>query len=664
MRFDSFSPFVKLLTAATVVVVLAVCAQGVMWLAGSDSSIVDARSRGLLIGLALASLLVLMALDRRPASDFGLFVGPIWKKVFYGSFALGFATLGGYLALGCACGVFTPRTADVTAARGLKAALAAMSSFPLAITEQIMFSGYLLSILRDRYRRETAVLVPAMLFALMTQVRDPGGLLAASGQQLVVGTFLAATLLGILRLRYGTILMPAGLLAGWIAVERVVDKLRLLGDGGESPLTQWMAPQGDPRRAPVMWLVLAAAITICWLILRIRGEGKIPAISPSVDTNFKRIFPLSNALMLAPLDVWLAQLWRAHFRVGLRYLPRLVVILVCSTLNTILTLPERLLLPWLLRRTQVRDPVFIVGVHRSGTTHLHNLLALDPQFRAPRLYQTMNPFGFLVSGWLLFPFLAAFLPWRRPMDGVRFHVFSPQEEEFAVTGSCGLSPMWGMTFPRHWPHYDRYISTDPWTDRRRARWKAVYMNFVRCLVFRSARRPLLKSPYNTARVGVLRELFPRARFIHIARHPHDVYRSNVHLARQGHVVFQLQDPPQTDNYEIRFLENYHTMEESWEREAATLPDRQRADLRFEDLVADPLAQIEALYRELGLTFGTAFRRRLEDYLATEARYRRNQHGPVTDFERHRINREMAPFMRRWGYADDGLTLERQRRQAA
>ena len=64
------------------------------------------------------------------------------------------------------------------------------------------------------------------------------------------------------------------------------------------------------------------------------------------------------------------------------------------------------MLPPLLRSRRVRDPVFVVGVHRSGTTHLHNLLALDPQFVSPSLYQVSNPLGCTVSGWLAFPLMA------------------------------------------------------------------------------------------------------------------------------------------------------------------------------------------------------------------------------------------------------------------
>src|SRR5690606_23362435 len=120
-----------------------------------------------------------------------------------------------------------------------------------------------------------------------------------------------------------------------------------------------------------------------------------------VSEAFKRSYPFATLGLLAPLDVWLTQLWRARFRVPPVYLARLIATLFFSTLNTVLTLPERLLAPFIVRRKKVTAPIFILGAHRSGTTHLHNLISLDPQFIAPSTWQVMNPPGFLVSGWLL-----------------------------------------------------------------------------------------------------------------------------------------------------------------------------------------------------------------------------------------------------------------------
>ena len=44
-----------------------------------------------------------------------------------------------------------------------------------------------------------------------------------------------------------------------------------------------------------------------------------------------------------------------------------------------------------LRRTQVTAPTFCIGHARSGTTYLHRLMAADPQFSYPLMYELFLP---------------------------------------------------------------------------------------------------------------------------------------------------------------------------------------------------------------------------------------------------------------------------------
>ena len=652
--FAGFSPLGKLAVWLTAVAALAGAIQSAAWVLGLDFNILleSGGGRGVLLGLALGALLVMMAIDGRPAADYGLAVGSRWQKVFLGGFAIGTLAYFGYCALILVPLACTWRTDSISFSRCFGAGLSATTAIPIALTQQIIFSGYLLSILRDRYGRTMAVLVPAALFAVLRRMDDPAALLSSSSYPLVVGMFLIATLLGILRLYTGSILYPAGFLSGCIFVRRFLRKTSLLATTGSHEAVGWTAPNNDPMQAPLMWLFLLVGIGVCWLLLSRQKKDKVLTIEKAVDTGFKRVFPFSNAGMLAPLDLWLGRLIDARFQVGLKYIPRLVVILVFSAFNTILSLPERIVAPLLLRWRRVPDPVFIVGMHRSGTTHLHNLLALDPQFCTPRTYQILNPAGFFFFSWLITPLLGAFLPWKRPMDSVRFNIFSPQEDEFAIAGVSRLSPHWAMTFPRRGAAYDRYIFPDRLGARELSAWKGHLLIFLRKLTFWSRKRPLLKNPYNTGRVAVLDEMFPRARFIHICRHPFDVYRSNVHLAREGHIVNQLQDPDEDDSYQTRFLDNYREMEEAFNRQAARLPSDRVADMRFEDLERDPMGQIRKIYALLKLDFSDQFQERIERYLEGIANYQKNRFKVVPQQQRREIEAKMGPLMERWGYSGD------------
>jgi hypothetical protein len=656
LGFAALAPQAKLGLWLGTIVILATLVQGVAWGLGLEFNILQASGggRGVLLILALGTLLIMMAADGRPASDYGLVATHGWQRMLLGGFLLGMLAHAAYWAVAVGLGAFAIQPHALEGSRSLRIAVTSMTAFPVSMVQQVIFSGYLLSILRDRFSRITAVMVPALVFALLRRMDDPTALLEPANFPLLIGMFLIASLLGSLRLISGGILLPAGLLAGCIFVRRLLRKTSLLVPvSGQSETIGWLAPGNDPLQGPVMWLILAAGLGLCGVWLWRRKANPPAALPPAVDSSFKRVFPFSNTWMLSPLDVWLGRLWDARFRVGFPYLPRLIAVLVFSTLNTLISLPERLIAPLVLRRRKVADPVVIVGVHRSGTTHLHNLLALDDQFATPRAYQILNPVGFVSSSWLIAPLMAAFLPWRRPMDGVRFHIFAPQEEEFALAGVCRLSPYWALTFPRLWSIYDRFVFPADFSAAELATWKGHLLLLLRKLTFWSGKRPLLKNPYHTARVALLRSMFPGARFIHVYRHPYDVYRSNMHMAREGHVVYQLQDPEEADNYQTRFLGNYRGMEEAFYRESADLPPAQVAEVAFEDLERDPLGEIRRLYAQLGLAISPRFQERLESYLESVADYQKNRFKTLPEQVRQEVDRQMAPFMARWGYTAEG-----------
>lgn len=612
-------------------------------------SLLDKNVGGaVLVVVALVSLVALLASNGRGLAEFGVVADANWLR--HGLIALGVGVLGyaGYLAFGMTVGVFSLDLSHLSVSRGFKSLLAALSSLPIAATQQIIFGGLLLGTLRARCGAAFSVLVPALLFGLVATVREEGGPLGTEGSRLLIGLTLLAAVLGAVRLRTGNIVVPVGLLAGMIAVRKLVSKGNLLEFHPNVEWSPWLAPTGDPRQGPVLWGLLGGCLAAASLVLWLRGE-RHPRLDAKSAASFKRIMPFSNLLAFTPLDRWLALLAEARFRVGLKYFPRLVFTLIASALNTLASLPERLVAPLLLKH-KVPPPVFIVGMHRSGTTHLHNLLALDRQFRSPRNYEVFNPHGFLTA-WTTTLAMIPLLMWRRPMDSVRMTPFSSQEEEFALAAMGSPSPYWSFTFPQRLAEHNRYWHPREFTPQQMARWQRHYLTFLRKLTWRCRRRPLLKNPANTPRVGLLKEMFPEAKFVYIVRHPHAVYRSNVHFAEQGIVVFQLQDPLARDTYADRILENYRSVSEACERELDQLPRNDVARLRFEDLEANPVAEIERLYRQLGLELTGEFRQRMEEYLTANAGYTKNRFATLPDEERAKVDAAMGAFAERWGYTE-------------
>src|SRR6185312_2827714 len=82
-------------------------------------------------------------------------------------------------------------------------------------------------------------------------------------------------------------------------------------------------------------------------------------------------------------DDWLRLLRRERFRVDPICWPRALWITALSVWNsTAARRVERRYGP-AIATTRVEAPVFILGHYRSGTTHLHELLSVDPRFASP-----------------------------------------------------------------------------------------------------------------------------------------------------------------------------------------------------------------------------------------------------------------------------------------
>jgi hypothetical protein len=306
-------------------------------------------------------------------------------------------------------------------------------------------------------------------------------------------------------------------------------------------------------------------------------------------------------------------------------------------------------------------PLFIIGHWRSGTTLLHELLALDPCFVWPTTYECLAPGHFLVTqGWAR-RHLSRFLPALRPMDEVRVGFERPQEDEFALLNLGLGSPYETIAFPNRRPAGIDHLDLERMTAAQRAAWQAGFLRFLRQVQLRAERRAppgadgrrlLLKSPTHTARLKVLRALFPGAAFVHLVRHPYELFASTRRLwtalfAREG-----LQRPrlearagvPALDDYVFATLDRLYR---GFAQEAATLPERQFCEIRYEDLVSRPLATLERLYDRLDLGDFSAVRGRMADYLAG-LDYTPNRHR-LTDAEKAEIHRRWAAYFARHGY---------------
>jgi hypothetical protein len=170
------------------------------------------------------------------------------------------------------------------------------------------------------------------------------------------------------------------------------------------------------------------------------------------------------------------------------------------------------------------DPVFIVGLWRSGTTVFHELLTAVTGWATPQTWQCFNP-----STCFLSPPPAIDRTIDRPMDQGRISSLGPQEDEFAVLLLGEPSLYRAFIDPRRlgecaeelWAPQGGAAHADAL-----ARWRM----FLRGLNAPATHTPLLlKSPSHTFRLPLLREFFPRAKFLWVGRNPGEMLASNVRM---------------------------------------------------------------------------------------------------------------------------------------
>jgi hypothetical protein len=158
------------------------------------------------------------------------------------------------------------------------------------------------------------------------------------------------------------------------------------------------------------------------------------------------------------LGDWWAVLRRHRFAIDLQHLPRALVQTAFSVSNSINARIERWRFGRQIEAAQIEAPLFILGHYRSGTTHLHNLLALDPEFAAPTLFQVFNPHTFLSTERLAAPVVDRLIARRRYQDEMAQGAGMPSEDGFALSAMTSLSPYMAWCFPGDGADYDRYLT--------------------------------------------------------------------------------------------------------------------------------------------------------------------------------------------------------------
>jgi omega-hydroxy-beta-dihydromenaquinone-9 sulfotransferase len=246
------------------------------------------------------------------------------------------------------------------------------------------------------------------------------------------------------------------------------------------------------------------------------------------------------------------------------------------------------------------DPIFILGYYRSGTTYLQRLFIQDKNLGYQNVFQSALPEITLGFEYLLTPILSLIsnlLRIKNDFHKIPFTWDFPGEEDVALTGlTFKESVNWGNLFPNaYFDFYEKFA----WSESDdAAKWTNNYCYWLKKLSIRNkGKRLILKSPPNTARIGILLNLFPNAKFVCIHRDPFQVYTSNQRFWRILNQFYSLQSISEEDVNRI-ILKSFNRTMNGYHQLKVKIPGNNLFEITYEALANDPYHRFKVIYEQL------------------------------------------------------------------
>ncbi len=285
----------------------------------------------------------------------------------------------------------------------------------------------------------------------------------------------------------------------------------------------------------------------------------------------------------------------------------------------------------------IERPIFIVGLPRTGTTHLHNLISSDPNLRSLPYWESLEPVLAQAERGLrpdprvartqvAVDWIDAAMPLFKRMHEMTVDHVHEEIQLLAIDFSSML-----FESMAHLPAVrDDYLSRDQTPHYRYLRKILQLLNWLDAERSRATgsvlslpRRWVLKSPQHSEQLAVLARVFPDATFVVTHREPVAVTASVVTMITYGaRMSVEHPDPLQTGRYWSARVED---LLRGCARDREVLPDAQTIDVRFDDYMRDDVAMVQRVYAVAGQPFTAETRAAMEGFMV---RHPRGRHGTV------------------------------------
>ena len=270
---------------------------------------------------------------------------------------------------------------------------------------------------------------------------------------------------------------------------------------------------------------------------------------------------------------------------------------------------------------EIVAPIIVVGLPRSGTTHLVNLISADQRLRSMPYWESREPVPIPGEGpghdGLDPRFVRCARAWEQ-QDAMlpllrAMHPMSPEHVHEEIELQAIDFGSYVMEWIAHVPRWrDHYLARDETSSY------AYMKKVLKVLQWHNRReRWVLKSPQHLEQLGPLVATFPDATFAVTARDPVSVIASTITMeAYGGRIRNKEVRPGEIADY---WTDRIETLLQRYVRDRNLLPPERTIDVPFHEFMKDDVAMVERVYEVAGLEMTPAARAQVDAYMAAHPR---------------------------------------------
>lgn len=251
---------------------------------------------------------------------------------------------------------------------------------------------------------------------------------------------------------------------------------------------------------------------------------------------------------------------------------------------------------------ELEPPVIVVGLPRSGTTHLVNLLATDPRFRSMPWWEVAEPIPVIGDG----PgrdgidprFLRSLAEHEATQQVSPLTALMHDRPPSSIEEECELMDLDLCAYPLEWlarvPSWrDHYLGLDQHSHYAFLRRELQVLSYLR-----GPNRWVLKCPQHLEQLGPLMATFPDATIAFTLRDPVAVLQSAITMLAYGDRNRRIEVEP--DELAAYWVDRIERLLRAGVRDAHLIPEDRRVDVEFREFMSDDVAMAERIIATSGL----------------------------------------------------------------